>query len=233
MNHRPAAALATLLLLIGSNPAIAADKELESLDRDGKLHYAVGYQLGRDLAGIQSRPDALIKGMEDGRKGEPPGLNEQEMQAALNDAGQAMSDQRRKAQAEASKNASSENAAFLAENAKKAGVKTTASGLQYRVVTEGSGASPTTNDSVTVHYRGQLIDGTEFDSSYNRGEPASFPVTGVIAGWTEALQLMKPGAKFQLYIPPELAYGSRGPLANRLLIFDVELLEVVPGGADK
>lgn len=233
MNHRPAATLAALLLLVGSSSTFAADKELESLDKDGKLHYAVGYQLGRDLAGIQSRPDALIKGMEDGRKGEPPGLDEQEMQAALNDAGQAMSEQRRKAQAEDSQNASTENTAFLAENGKKPGVKTTASGLQYKVVKEGSGASPTTNDSVTVHYRGQLIDGTEFDSSYNRGEPASFPVTGVIAGWTEALQMMKPGAKFQLYIPPELAYGNRGPLANRLLIFDVELLEVVPGGADQ
>ena len=97
------------------------------------------------------------------------------------------------------------------------------------MLSEGKGPSPTAGDAVTVHYRGTLIDGTEFDSSYKRGEPATFPVQGVIAGWTEALQLMKEGAKYQLFIPPDLAYGSRGPLANRLLIFDVELLGIQAG----
>ena len=100
------------------------------------------------------------------------------------------------------------------------------SGLQYKVIREGTGKSPGTNDSVTVDYRGTLINGQEFDSSYRKGEPATFRVNGVIKGWTEALQLMKEGAKWQLFIPPDLAYGRRGPLENQTLIFDVELISV-------
>lgn len=120
--------------------------------------------------------------------------------------------------------------AFLAENAKKAGVVTTASGLQYQILTEGSGASPKASDNVTVHYRGTTILGEEFDSSYSRGEPATFPLNRVIAGWTEGLQLMKEGAKYRFFIPSELAYGERGAGRtigpNSALIFDVELLKV-------
>ena len=101
---------------------------------------------------------------------------------------------------------------------------TTASGLQYKVLKPGTGRSPKPTDTVTVHYRGTLVDGQEFDSSHKRGQPATFPVAGVIPGWTEALQLMKVGTKAQLVIPPELAYGSNGPLANQVLLFDVELL---------
>src|SRR6478735_2987903 len=121
---------------------------------------------------------------------------------------------------------------FLEDNKKKPGVKTTASGLQYKVEKEGTGAPPKPTDMVTVNYRGTLIDGTEFDSSYKRGQPATFPVNGVIKGWTEALQLMKQGAKYQLFIPSTLAYGERamgpdiGP--NSTLIFDVELQDVKP-----
>ena len=118
---------------------------------------------------------------------------------------------------------------FLASNKTKEGVVTTASGLQYKVITAGTGPSPKASDKVSVHYRGTLIDGTEFDSSYRRGEPVSFPVKGVIAGWTEALQLMKEGAKWELYIPSELAYGpggTGGPIGpNATLIFEVELLQ--------
>jgi FKBP-type peptidyl-prolyl cis-trans isomerase FklB len=108
-------------------------------------------------------------------------------------------------------------------------VTTTKSGLQYKVVTAGTGRTPGPSDSVTVHYRGTLVDGTEFDSSYKRGQPATFPVSGVIAGWTEALQLMKEGSKYQLVIPPALAYGDRGALANQVLLFDVELIKVEAG----
>jgi FKBP-type peptidyl-prolyl cis-trans isomerase len=118
-------------------------------------------------------------------------------------------------------------AKFLAENGKKPGVTTTASGLQYKVLTAGSGESPKATDEVTVNYRGTLLDGTEFDSSYKRGQPATFGVSRVIPGWTEALQLMKPGAKYQLFIPPQLAYDmrSRPPIPpGSMLIFDVELL---------
>jgi len=119
---------------------------------------------------------------------------------------------------------------FLVENAKKPGIKTTASGLQYEVITSGNGATPKLTDKVTTHYRGTLIDGKQFDSSYDRGEPATFPVNGVIKGWTEALQLMKEGDKWRLYIPYDLAYGERGagrdipPYAT--LIFDIELIKV-------
>jgi len=119
---------------------------------------------------------------------------------------------------------------FLAENAEKEGVITTESGLQYEVIEEGSGESPAATDQVTVHYEGRTIDGEVFDSSLERGEPASFPVSGVIPGWTEALQLMKPGAKYKLYVPSDLAYGPRGAGAdigpNETLIFDVELISV-------
>ncbi len=119
-----------------------------------------------------------------------------------------------------------EGSEFLASNAKKQGVITLPSGLQYKVLEEGTGRSPGPNDSVTVHYRGTLIDGNEFDSSYGNNEPATFQVGGVIPGWTEALQLMKEGAKWQLFIPPDLAYGKRGPLSDRTLIFEVELISI-------
>ncbi len=127
---------------------------------------------------------------------------------------------------------------FLAENARRQGVKTTSSGLQYKVLSAGKGASPHATDQVTVNYRGMLLDGTEFDSSYKRGQPATFPVNGVIPGWTEALMMMKPGAKWELYIPPELAYGDNPPPQiaqvippGSLLKFQVELLKVMPAGA--
>ena len=122
-------------------------------------------------------------------------------------------------------------AAFLSENGKKKDVMTTASGLQYKVVVAGDGPSPKPTDEVTVNYRGALLDGTEFDSSYKRGEPATFPVNGVIPGWQEALVLMKPGAKWQLFVPPKLAYDERSPgeiPPGSLLVFDVELISVKP-----
>jgi FKBP-type peptidyl-prolyl cis-trans isomerase len=114
----------------------------------------------------------------------------------------------------------------MEENAKKEGVVTTKSGLQYKILKEGSGKSPAATDQVTVNYRGTLIDGKEFDSSYKRGKPATFRLNGVIKGWTDGLQLMKEGGKAELFIPPNLAYGSRGPLADQTLIFDVELISV-------
>jgi FKBP-type peptidyl-prolyl cis-trans isomerase len=135
-------------------------------------------------------------------------------------------------QKEAGEKNKTEGAKFLEENKKKEGVKTTASGLQYKALKEGNGAQPKATDTVTVNYRGTLINGTEFDSSYKRGQPATFPVNGVIKGWTEALQLMKVGSKYQLFIPSNLAYGERAVspdlAANSTLIFEVELLDAKP-----
>jgi FKBP-type peptidyl-prolyl cis-trans isomerase FklB len=198
-----------------------------------KMNYALGYQLGRDLGAFDLRSEDLLKGIADGRTRATPKLSPAEMQASLTAVEQHVTSQRAKEQAAAAEKAKAAGTAFLSENGKKDGVKTTASGLQYKVVKDGTGRAPTKDDNVTVHYRGTLVDGTEFDSSYKRGEPASFPVSGVIAGWTEALQLMKQGAQWQLYIPPNLAYGERGPLAGQVLIFDVELLDVGAAGPAK
>ena len=216
-----AAALAAPLLA-----ATALGAEAPAMDETASMSYALGYQLGRDLAGTEVRNDALLQGITDGRSGADAKLGPDAMQAALTTLEQRINEQRAKAQAEAAQKAAVAGNAYLAANAKREGVTTTASGLQYKVVKPGTGKAPTPTDTVTVHYRGTLVDGTEFDSSYKRGQPATFPVGGVIAGWTEALQLMKEGAQYQLVIPPGLAYGDRGPLAGQVLIFDVELLSV-------
>jgi FKBP-type peptidyl-prolyl cis-trans isomerase FklB len=200
--------------------------EPPAMDETASMSYALGYQLGRDLVGTEVRNDALLQGLTDGRSGADAKLGPDAMQAALTTLEQRINEQRAKAQAEAAQKAAAAGSAYLAANAKREGVTTTASGLQYKVVKPGTGKAPTPTDTVTVHYRGTLVDGTEFDSSYKRGQPATFPVGGVIAGWTEALQLMKVGAQYQLVVPPALAYGDRGPLAGPVLIFDVELLSV-------
>ena len=203
--------------------------EPPKMDEASSMSYALGYQVGRDLAGTEVRDEALLKGLKDGQAGAAAKLSPEEMQAALAALETRINEQRAKAQLAAAEKAAAAGATYLAENAKRDGVVTTASGLQYKVGAPGTGRRPTVSDTVTVHYRGTLVDGTEFDSSYKRGAPATFPVSGVIAGWTEALQLMQEGAKYQLVIPPALAYGDRGPLAGQVLIFDVELLSV---GAD-
>jgi FKBP-type peptidyl-prolyl cis-trans isomerase FklB len=220
----PRAALVSLLFAAAAGAAEPA----AVMDDTAKMNYALGYQLGRDLTGLELRSDALLKGLEDGRSGTTPQLDQPAMETALQGLEARINEQRTKAQAAAAQKASAAGAAYLAENAKRPGVQTTASGLQYKVVTEGKGRKPTASDTVTVHYRGTLVDGSEFDSSYKRGQPATFPVNGVIAGWTEALQLMSEGSKWQLAIPAALAYGDRGPLAGQVLLFDVELLSAAP-----
>jgi FKBP-type peptidyl-prolyl cis-trans isomerase FklB len=219
----------TLLASASALTVLAASSlaaEPPKMDQASSMSYALGYQVGRDLTGTEVRTDALLQGLKDGQAGVAAQLSPEEMQAALTTLETRINEQRVKAQAEAAQKAAAAGTAYLAENARREGVKTTASGLQYKVNAPGTGRTPTVNDTVTVHYRGTLVDGTEFDSSYKRGEPATFPVGGVIAGWTEALQLMKEGAKYQLVIPPALAYGDRGPLAGQVLVFDVELLSV-------
>ena len=214
-------------------PLFGQEKSPQLKDQKDKVSYSIGLNIGSNLSkqNIPINPDVLASGIKDGIAGKPQLTPDQvrEIMAAFE------KDMEQKQQAAAQKNAS-EGAKFLEENKKKEGVKTTASGLQYKLIKEGTGAQPKENDTVTVNYRGTLIDGkTEFDSSYKRGEPATFPVNGVIKGWTEALQLMKVGSKYQLFIPPNLAYGERavGPdiSPNSTLIFDVELMGVKPAAS--
>lgn len=196
------------------------------------LKEKISYIIGRDMAtnlkkqGIDIESDPFVKGMKEVLEGKPSTLSQDEVQQAM------MALQQEMAQKQNSAGSDNKQAgeAFLAENKNKEGIKTLPSGLQYQVLQEGSGKSPSATDTVTTHYHGTLIDGTVFDSSYERNEPATFPVNGVIAGWTEALQMMKEGAKWRLFIPANLAYGAQGAGGtigpNSTLVFDVELLSV-------
>lgn len=192
--------------------------------------YGIGLQMGQQLAdnpfeGLDIA--AVAAGLAAAFYGDEPEVSEQQIRAAF----EVISARMQAEQEEKAKLAAGAGEAFLAENAKKPGVVTTASGLQYEVLVAGDGEKPTRASTVRTHYHGTLIDGTVFDSSYNRGQPAEFPVGGVIAGWTEALQLMPVGAKYRLYIPHQLAYGERGAGASiapfSALVFDVELLAIV------
>jgi FKBP-type peptidyl-prolyl cis-trans isomerase FklB len=210
----------------------SAEAQVTFKSEEEKLSYSMGYDLGKKLQeeSIEIVPDVLSRGIRDGFAGKDPLMNADEIKESLRAFQQmliAKETERKKRIAEKNRK---EGEAFLAENRNKEGVTTLPSGLQYRVVEEGKGKQPALTDTVSTHYRGTLIDGTEFDSSYSRGKPAVFPVQGVIRGWTEALQLMKEGAKWQLFIPAKLAYGERG-IGNQIgpnstLIFDIELLTV-------
>ena len=198
-----------------------------------KVSYAIGSQIGNSMKtdGIEIDMDPFIRGMADARDGRELAMTPEEMKVVMDAFREQLMAKMQAERNKAGEEAGAEGAAFLAANAEKPGVKTTDSGLQYIVVEEGSGATPAATDVVRTHYRGTLIDGTEFDSSYARGEPAEFPVNRVIPGWTEALQMMKVGDKWKLFIPAALAYGDRGAgqdiPPNAALIFDIELLDVV------
>ncbi|HTF99070.1 MAG TPA: FKBP-type peptidyl-prolyl cis-trans isomerase [Nitrospirota bacterium] len=219
-----------LCAALAAAPAMGADKS-ELKTQKEKLSYALGMNIagGFKANSIDVDVDILAQGLRDSLAGKKMLLTDQEARETIMVVQrelQAKMQEKMKAEGEKNKK---EGEAFLAANKKKEGVKTLPSGLQYRVITEGKGAMPKATDTVTVHYKGTLIDGTEFDSSYKRNEPASFPVTGVIKGWTEALQLMKTGSKWQLFIPANLAYGEQGRPGippNSVLIFDVELIKV-------
>ena len=222
--------------LFTTSVAFAQDKAQLKDERD-KVSYSIGVDIGSTFKkqNMDINPDALLMGLKDASTGKTPQMTAEEMRTTMTNFSNSM----REKQMAVAKEAGSKNAAegqkFLAENKGKEGVKTTASGLQYKVVKEGTGPSPKETDTVETHYRGTLLDGTEFDSSYARGEPATFPVNRVIKGWTEALQMMKVGSKYQLFIPPDLAYGERGAGQeigpNSTLIFDVELLGIKDAAA--
>ena len=207
---------------------VHAQETLVLKNQKDKVSYIIGMDIGNNLKkqSIDVDPSILVKGVKDALSGAKPLLTEQEIQETM----VAFQKEMAAKQEQVAKRNKAEGEAFLAENKKKEGVKTLPSGLQYKVIKAGIGKKPKSTDTVTVHYRGTLINGTEFDSSYKRGQPVSFPVSGVIPGWTEALQLMEEGAKWQLFIPSNIAYGERGAGGvigpNATLIFEVELVSI-------
>ena len=199
-----------------------------------KVSYALGLGIGRQLSDMGAQElniDDFAQAIKDVIAGRKPLVDNREAQQIVQDFFQKQEQKQRAAAAEKHKVQKAEGEKYLAENAKKEGVVTLPSGLQYQVLREGNGRKPKATDQVRCHYEGMLIDGTLFDSSIQRGEPATFPLNGVIAGWTEGLQLMQEGAKYRFFIPYQLGYGERGaggsipPFAA--LVFDVELLEVL------
>ncbi len=212
------------VVLVGCNkPDLKSDK--------GQASYAIGQQIGKNLKAQNIEIDSvtLAASLKDAMGGKSE-MKDDEIQKAM----MKLQESAMKKQQEEGENNKKKSAEFLEKNKTATGVKVTASGLQYSVITEGTGAVPKKEDTVKCHYTGTLIDGTKFDSSVDRGQPAEFPVAGVIPGWTEALQMMKVGSKYKLFIPPELAYGASGRPgipANSALVFEVELLDIVKPGA--
>ena len=198
-----------------------------------RLSYSLGFQIGEDLKrqGTELRPEALQRGVRDGLSGLAPGVDPQEMQEILAGLKKRLALDERAQRQKSVEGYRGEGREFLAANAKKDGVVTLPSGLQYQVLAKGSGKTPGPNDTVTVHYRGTTLDGAVFyDSHRGEGQPDSFHVGAVIPGMGEALQRMREGDKWRLFVPADLAYGERGPLADRALIFELELVSVQAGG---
>jgi FKBP-type peptidyl-prolyl cis-trans isomerase FklB len=198
-----------------------------------KVSYSIGMDIGMTLKNqsLEVDPAILARGIKDSMTGQKPLMTEQEIRDTIGAFQKEMMAKQQELAKQMGEKNKKEGEVFLAENKKKEGVKTLASGLQYKVIKAGTGKKPKATDTVTTHYRGTLVDGTEFDSSARQGKPATFQVKGVIPGWTEALQLMEEGAKWQLFIPSNLAYGERGtqggPIGpNAALIFDIELISI-------
>lgn len=220
------AVAAATLTLAGCKPPPSKPTTVE-----GKAAYTIGYMSAKSIAGQAETLDAeqYIHGFRDGFAKKDGKLTEDEMRQAVMEFETKLRADMLAKQEKAAGESRSKGEAYLAENGKKPGVTTTASGLQYEVLKEGSGAKPSAESTVKVHYEGKLLDGTIFDSSVQRGEPVSFPLNRVIAGWTEGVQLMAPGAKYRFTIPANLAYGESGagPIpGHAVLVFEVELLEV-------
>ncbi|MFN7728107.1 MAG: FKBP-type peptidyl-prolyl cis-trans isomerase [Bdellovibrio sp.] len=214
------AAVGTLFVGCDKKPKLETDLQ--------KASYAIGQQIGQNLKNqnIEFDKDTLSASIIEAASGKEARLKPEEMQAAL----MKLQESINKKQMELAEKNASEGKVFLEKNKSAQGIQTTTSGLQYQIVTEGNGKKPTEKDTVKVHYKGTLVGGQQFDSSYDRGQPAEFPVNAVIKGWSEALQLMKAGTKAKLFIPPELAYGPTprpGIPANSVLVFDVELIDIV------
>ena len=222
--------LAAVLAIFLSGVCHAGEKP-EPKDENDRIGYSIGYQIGGDFKrqGVEIRPELIVKGIQDALAGAEPLMAPEEMKRTLVEMKRKIVAAQQEERKKPGEKNLAEGKAFLAGNAKKEGVVTLPSGLQYKVLKDGEGVSPGAADNVTVHYRGTLIDGTEFDSSYGRGNPATFRVNAVIPGWTEALRKMKAGARWQLFIPSHLGYGERSSgriPPNSTLIFEVELISV-------
>lgn len=222
-----------LVLTTVTSPALGEESEkLE--DPTAKASYSLGYQMGQDLKmqGVTLDRPTVLSGLKDGQAETEPKMDPEQMRTLLGEL-------KRELEAKAQQRHQEQIAArmqpgidFLEANKSKPGVQTTESGLQYKVIQEGTGKRPKPTDTVRVQYRGRTVAGREFDSSHKRGKPAEFAVNRVIRGWGEGLQLMREGAKYEIYIPMELAYGRRGPLSYQALIFEVELLAVNPPSSE-
>jgi len=210
------------------------DKEIKMKNQLDSVSYIIGYDLGRNFKAqsIEINPDVMMYAILEGMKNGKLLITNEESEKILAAYVAKIQAQKQANQSEQINKVKQEGEAFLIANKKKEGVITTTSGLQYKVIREGTGASPKVTDKVMVHYAGRLTDGTKFDASYDRGTPAEFPVNGVIKGWQEGLQLMKEGGKYELYIPSDLAYGDNGAgesiPGGAVLIFEVELIKVLP-----
>jgi FKBP-type peptidyl-prolyl cis-trans isomerase FklB len=221
--------LACVGLLISS---VNAEEKKEFKNPEEAVSYSIGFQMGAEFVkhGIVVDPEMIAEGMRDGLSGAEPRLSEVDMKARISGLEAQVKQAKQKEMEEQTAKTLAEGEAFLAENGKKNGIVTLPSGLQYQVLQKGEGQSPKATDRVTVHYRGTFIDGKEFDNSYSQGKPITFVLDRVIKGWTEGLQLMKPGAKWKLFIPAKLAYGEKGVgtriPSNSALIFEVELIFV-------
>jgi FKBP-type peptidyl-prolyl cis-trans isomerase FklB len=229
--------LSFLLIVLAAcqkaGPAAAGALKKEDLDsQKKKVSYAIGLDIGKNFKArsMDIDLDVLFQGLKDAQKTGEPLLKDDEIQKVMTQFQQDMMKAEQEKRQAAGQGNKAKEEAFLKENAQKPGIKVTSSGLQYKVITQGTGPLPKESDTVKVHYRGNLLDGTEFDSSYKRNEPAVFPLKGVIKGWTEALQLMKVGSKYQIFLPSSLAYGENGAGQvigpNATLIFEVELLGI-------
>ncbi len=217
------------VILIGSAPTpVLSAETLDLQDPTTRINYSLGYQIGGDFQrqGVGMDAEAVVRGIRDALTGAEPLMSSQERNATLMALKRKVLARQRAQHRETELQYLAQGERFLEENAKQPGVKTTESGLQYQILEAGTGKTPGPADRVTVHYRGTLTNGDEFDSSYTRGKPATFHLNGVIRGWTEGLQKVAEGGRIRLFIPPELAYGDRGALAHRTLIFDVELIKV-------
>ncbi len=225
------ALLASGVILCSGAQAFAADKEEKEMKTEQeKISYALGYNIGQNLKrDFDVNLDAFFKGIKESQEGKSS-LSEEEMKQTMTTFQNQMKEKQMAKMKESAGANKTAGEAFLKENKEKEGIVTLESGLQYKVITQGDGEKPKASDTVKCHYKGTTIDGKEFDSSYKRGQPASFKVNGVIKGWTEALQLMSAGSKWMLYIPSDLAYGDRGAgqsiAPGSTLIFEVELLGI-------